>query len=100
MGALYEQAIQKEASKGKVIDCSMVEGSAYLSSWLWSSRSIPGLWEGPNRGTNLLDGGLPQYDTYETKDNKYMSVGAVGRFNLVSIFFKYFLNIISFDYVS
>ena len=92
MSALYEQAIKKEACKGKVIDCSMVEGSAYLSSWLWSSRSIPGLWEGTTRGTNLLDGGLPQYDTYETKDKKYMSVGAVGRFNLVWICFKQFLN--------
>jgi alpha-methylacyl-CoA racemase len=77
MSSLYEQAVQKGSPKGKVLDCSMVEGSAYLSSWLWSSRSIPGLWEGTARGTNILDGGLPQYDTYETRDNKFMSVGAL-----------------------
>jgi len=77
MSSLYEQAIQKGTPKGKVLDCSMVEGSAYISSWLWSSRSIPGLWEGTAKGTNILDGGLPQYDTYETRDNKFMSVGAL-----------------------
>lgn len=29
------------------------------------------------RGTNLLDGGCPWYDTYETKDGKFMAVGAL-----------------------
>lgn len=27
-----------------------------------------------NRGKNMLDGGAPFYDTYETKDGKYMAV--------------------------
>jgi alpha-methylacyl-CoA racemase len=27
---------------GKVLDCSMVEGAAYLSTWLWTSRDLPG----------------------------------------------------------
>lgn len=26
------------------------------------------------RGSNILDGGAPYYDTYRTKDGKYMSV--------------------------
>ncbi|KAJ8126043.1 hypothetical protein O1611_g7594 [Lasiodiplodia mahajangana] len=29
------------------------------------------------RGENHLDGGCPFYDTYETRDGKYMSVGAL-----------------------
>lgn len=29
------------------------------------------------RGTGWLDGGAPFYDTYKTKDNKYMAVGAI-----------------------
>jgi len=29
------------------------------------------------RGDNMLDGGAPYYDTYETKDGKYMAVGAL-----------------------
>ncbi len=45
--------------QGKVIDLSMVEGAAYTSSWLWSSRDLPGLW-GNKPGANYLDGGLPR----------------------------------------
>ncbi len=32
---------------------------------------------GSERGTGLLDGGAPYYDTYKTADNKYMAVGAI-----------------------
>lgn len=64
--------------QNRVIDCSMVEGAAYLSSWLWSSKDIPGVWsESGQRGTNLLDGGYHAYDTYETKDGLYMAVGSL-----------------------
>ncbi|GIX94505.1 alpha-methylacyl-CoA racemase [Caerostris extrusa] len=64
---------------GQVIDANMVEGSAYVSSWLWASRGdnfpLP-LWTKP-RGENLLDGGAHFYQTYETKDGRYMAVGAL-----------------------
>lgn len=72
--SLYEL---QRTNKGKVLDCSMVEGAAYLSSWLWTSRDIPGLWTGDKKGTNLLDGGYAPYDTYETKDSKYMACGSL-----------------------
>ncbi|KAI7348394.1 hypothetical protein KC336_g22700 [Hortaea werneckii] len=35
-----------------------------------------GTWD-RKRGTNLLDGGAPFYDTYETKDGGFMAVGAL-----------------------
>ncbi|GFS80902.1 alpha-methylacyl-CoA racemase [Nephila pilipes] len=67
------------SGKGQVIDANMVEGSAYVSSWLWTTRSesfpIP-LWPNP-RGKNGLDGGAHFYQTYETKDGKFMAVGAI-----------------------
>jgi alpha-methylacyl-CoA racemase len=75
MSSLYEIA-KKPEQKGKVIDMSMVEGAAYVSSWLWSSRDLPGLWGNPT-GANYLDGGLPRYDTYETKDGKFMASGGL-----------------------
>lgn len=62
---------------GRVLDCSMVEGAAYASSWLWTSRDIPGVWNSYEKGTNLLDGGYAPYDTYETKDGKYMACGSL-----------------------
>lgn len=53
----------------------MTEGAAYVGSWLTRSRNLP-IWNG-GRGENILDGGVFYYDTYETADGKYMSVGAL-----------------------
>ncbi|XP_013223627.2 alpha-methylacyl-CoA racemase [Columba livia] len=72
VSALYERT---RSGKGQVIDASMVEGVAYLSSFLWKSQKL-GLWNRP-RGENLLDGGAPFYETYRTSDGKYMAVGAI-----------------------
>ncbi|NXL13538.1 AMACR racemase, partial [Setophaga kirtlandii] len=70
--ALFERA---KSGKGQVIDASMVEGVAYLSSFLWKSQNL-GLWSQP-RGENLLDSGAPFYETYRTSDGKFMAVGAI-----------------------
>ncbi|XP_052100684.1 alpha-methylacyl-CoA racemase-like [Mytilus californianus] len=71
--ALYERSI---SGKGQVVDNSMVEGSAYVGSWLSNSQKIPYIW-GRERGDNTLDGGRAFYGVYETKDKKYISVGAL-----------------------
>lgn len=63
------------SGKGQVVDCAMVEGAAYVGSWLYRSRELP-VW-GNKRGGNFLDSGNHSYDTYETKDGKFMSVGAL-----------------------
>lgn len=60
---------------GQVIDASMVEGAAYVSSWLWRSQDHI-IWGQP-RGSNVLDTGAHFYDTYKTKDDKYVAVGAL-----------------------
>ncbi|XP_044513723.1 alpha-methylacyl-CoA racemase [Gracilinanus agilis] len=70
--ALYERT---QSGKGQVIDANMVEGTAYLSSFLWKSQNA-GLWSQP-RGKNLLDSGAPFYETYRTSDGKFMAVGAL-----------------------
>lgn len=67
------------SGKGQVIDANMVQGSSYVSSFLWTSRNpnygLP-LW-GNSPGKNLLDGGAHFYQTYKTKDGKFMAVGAL-----------------------
>lgn len=63
------------SGRGQTIDCSMSEGAAYVGSWLTQSQTLP-IWGQP-RGKNLLDGGTYFYNTYETEDGKYMSVGAL-----------------------
>jgi alpha-methylacyl-CoA racemase len=70
--ALVERA---RSGKGQVIDAAMADGAAYIGSFLFKFRAI-GFWK-DERGSNLLDGGTPFYDTYETKDGKYVAVGAL-----------------------
>ena len=81
--ALFERT---RSGKGQVIDAAMVDGAAYLSTFIYKfwgkGRKInkcesdgKGMW-GP-RGTNMLDTGAHFYEVYKTKDNKYMSVGAI-----------------------
>ena len=50
--------------------------SVIAASFLWSTQNRFPLWTG-ERGTNWLDGGVAFYDTYKTKDNKYVSVGSL-----------------------
>ncbi|MEO9130796.1 MAG: CaiB/BaiF CoA-transferase family protein [Sphingomonas sp.] len=68
--------LQAQATgQGQVVDCAMSEGSAVLSSMVWGFRAM-GMWGNP-RGANLLDGGAHFYDTYETSDGKWVSIGAI-----------------------
>lgn len=64
------------SGRGQVVDSAMVDGAAYVASWLFMARNVISLFQG-ERGTNVLDGGFYFYDVYETKDGKYMSVGAL-----------------------
>ncbi|CAH2296527.1 alpha-methylacyl- racemase [Pelobates cultripes] len=79
-----------QSGQGQVIDSSMVEGAAYLGSFVWKSQKL-GLWS-RSRGENLLDGGAPFYCTYKTLDGKYMAVGA-----LEPQFYKELLNGLNLD---
>lgn len=60
---------------GQVVDAAMTEGAAQLGSIMWGLLS-GGSWR-EQRGSNMLDGGAPWYDTYRTLDGHYMAVGAV-----------------------
>jgi len=72
MAALLERST---SGQGQVIDSCMVEGAAYVGSWLFASKEMF-VWGQP-RGHNLLDSGAHFYETYRTKDGKYMCVGAL-----------------------
>ncbi|CAI9546532.1 unnamed protein product [Staurois parvus] len=70
--SLFERT---RSGQGQVIDSSMVEGAAYLGSFVYKTQNT-GIWSQP-RGENLLDGGAPFYSTYTTSEGKYMAVGAI-----------------------
>jgi alpha-methylacyl-CoA racemase len=60
---------------GQVVDAAMTEGSSLLMSMMWGFRAM-GRWS-DERGTNLLDTAAHFYDTYETSDGRYVSLGAI-----------------------
>nr|XP_006823399.1 PREDICTED: alpha-methylacyl-CoA racemase-like [Saccoglossus kowalevskii] len=77
MGILMALIQRQQTGRGQVVDASMTEGAAYVSSWLWRSHDLQLAWPTKIPGRNLLDTGAPFYDTYETKDGKYMAVGSI-----------------------
>ena len=69
----------KRSGKGQVVDAAMIDGTALLAA-MFSGFLAAGSWS-ETRGDNILDTGAPWYDVYETKDGKYVSIGAIeGRF--------------------
>jgi len=75
MGVLAALVERSASGRGQVVDASMVDGAALLTAGLHGLRNI-GMWQ-QGRGANMLDGGAPFYDTYETSDGKYVAVGAI-----------------------
>jgi alpha-methylacyl-CoA racemase len=53
----------------------MVEGASLLAA-MFAGFLKAGTWS-ETRGDNILDTGAPWYDVYETKDGKYVSIGAI-----------------------
>jgi alpha-methylacyl-CoA racemase len=65
----------QRSGQGQVIDVAMVDGSAVLMSMVWGLTKI-GAWQ-EEMGVNVLDTGAPFYDTYETADGKFVSLGSL-----------------------
>jgi len=75
MGILAALLECKTSGKGQVVDVAMTEGSANLMSMFHSLHAM-GMWS-PQRGVNILDSGAHFYDTYKTKDDKFVSIGSI-----------------------
>ncbi|GMR30544.1 hypothetical protein PMAYCL1PPCAC_00739, partial [Pristionchus mayeri] len=61
-------------NKGAVLDVSMTEGLAYLSTFINMYKDLDYLWSVPFAA---FGSECPIYRCYETKDGKYMSVGCL-----------------------
>ena len=64
-----------KTGEGQVIDVAMTDGAAALSAMIWGFRAN-GIWS-DDRGVNMLDTGAHFYDTYETRDGKWLSIGSI-----------------------
>jgi alpha-methylacyl-CoA racemase len=65
----------QKSGKGQVVDAAMVDGAAYLAAGIYGLFA-QGSWK-DERGVNFIDSGAPWYDVYQTKDGKWLSVGAI-----------------------
>jgi alpha-methylacyl-CoA racemase len=72
LAALLEARVSGE---GQVVDAAIVDGTAHLNAMATAFLASGGYRE--ERAANLLDGGVPYYDVYETSDGRHMSVGAL-----------------------
>ena len=74
-GVLAALLERQSSGLGQVVDAAMVDGASSLLAMTWGLRGA-GAWE-LQRGSNLLDGGAPFYDTYLCADGGYVAVGAL-----------------------
>jgi len=65
----------QRSGKGQVVDAAMVDGASLLTTMFWGMQAA-GNWS-DSRGANVLDSGAPWYDTYATKDGKFVAIGAI-----------------------
>jgi alpha-methylacyl-CoA racemase len=63
------------SGNGQIVDAAMTDGAASLMAMFFGMTSL-GMWA-DKRGSNLLDSGSHFYDTYETKDGKYIALGSI-----------------------
>ena len=73
IGVLAALLESKASGRGQVVDAAIVDGTAHLSA-MFAGMLASGFAR-ERRGANLLDGGAPFYDVYETADGRHMSVG-------------------------
>ena len=73
-GVLAALIERNNSGAGQVVDAAMTDGSALLMNAVFGLMHA-GVWQ--ERGSNLLDTGSHFYNTYETKDGKYVSVGSI-----------------------
>jgi alpha-methylacyl-CoA racemase len=60
---------------GQVIDVAMTDGAATIHAMQWAMRG-QGTWQ-DTRGVNMLDTAAHFYDSYETADGKFISIGSI-----------------------
>ncbi len=72
MAALFER---QASGRGQVVDAAMVDGAGSLMSIFYGMHAS-GAWK-DQRGSNLLDGGAPFYDTYPTADQRHVAIAAL-----------------------
>lgn len=77
MGLLAAMLEAGRSGKGQIVDTAMVDGVASMMTMFYGL--LAGEYWVDQRQSNLLDGGMPFAQTYETRDGKYIAVCALER---------------------
>jgi crotonobetainyl-CoA:carnitine CoA-transferase CaiB-like acyl-CoA transferase len=75
IGILSALMARQKTGRGQFVDISMLDGVVSLIPD--AAALFFGEGESPRMGERRLTGGLPQYQTYRTRDGKYLAVGAL-----------------------
>jgi crotonobetainyl-CoA:carnitine CoA-transferase CaiB-like acyl-CoA transferase len=77
MGILAALIDARSCGRGRHVDVAMAD--AVLAHAVLPLLGFLERGKAPGRGTGMLDGGLPCYNLYRTRDGRYMAVGALER---------------------
>lgn len=75
IGILAALVARAQSGRGQFVDISMMDGSMALMAQSFASFFANGRL--PARGETPLDGAIPNYNLYETKDGKIITIGAI-----------------------
>jgi len=90
IGVLAALHVVDHCGRGQVVDAAIVDGTANLLASTFAKLGR-GAWA-DERGVNQFDGGAPFYAVYETKDARYVAVGA-----LEPQFYRQLLDLLELD---
>ncbi len=75
IGVLAALVARTHTGRGQYVDISMMDGSLALLAQSFSTFFASG--QVPKRGETMLDGGIPNYNVYATKDGKIITIGSL-----------------------
>jgi alpha-methylacyl-CoA racemase len=75
IGILAAVLESRLSGEGQVVDAAIVDGTTHLNAM--ATGFLAGGLLREQRASNLLDGGAPFYDLYETADAKHLAIGAL-----------------------
>lgn len=76
-GMLSAILAARSTGRGQVVDAAITDGTALLMGMFFSTGGHAD-WQGP-RGSNMLSGAAPFYDTYATADGHFIALGSIER---------------------
>jgi crotonobetainyl-CoA:carnitine CoA-transferase CaiB-like acyl-CoA transferase len=75
IGVLAALMARERTGQGQMVDIAMADGVLNLQVSMLANYF--GMGTVPQRGATLLDGAAPFYNVYQTKDDKWISIGAI-----------------------